>query len=85
MIDNAEDLKEKALANKPELKRKTIDIQIGNEKYDFRIGGIGAKTVKIEKYIKYDDIIEAIENGNDNGLEAIIKEMIEDYEPPEDE
>ena len=41
--------------------------------------------VKIEKYIKYDDIFEAIESGNDNGLEAMIKQIIEDYEEDEEE
>ena len=33
---------------------------------------------------KYDEIFEAIEAGNDNGLEAIIKQLIEDYEEEEE-
>lgn len=80
MIDNAEDLKEKALANKPGLKRQFVNIPIGDEEYGFKISGIGAKSVKLEKYVKYDEIIEAVNDGNNEGLEAIIKQIIEDYE-----
>ena len=85
IIDSAEDLKEKALENKTELKKQHIELTIGDENYGFRIAGIGAKSVKIEKYIKYDDIFEAIEAGNDNGLEAIIKKFIEEYEDEDEE
>lgn len=58
MIDNPEDLKEKALANKPGLRRQ---------------------------YVKYDEIFEALEAGNENGLEAIVKQIIEDYEEESEE
>lgn len=85
MIDNAEDLKEKALENKAGLKKQFINIPIGDEEYGFRISGIGAKSVKLEKYVKYDEIFEAIDAGNDNGLEAIIKQIIEDYEEEDEE
>lgn len=85
MIDNAEDLKEKALENKVGLKKQFINIPIGDEEYGFRISGIGAKSVKLEKYVKYDEIFEAIDAGNDNGLEAIIKQIIEDYEEEDEE
>ena len=78
MIDNAEDLKNKAVENKAALKRQFVNIPIGDEEYGFRISGIGEKSVKIEKFVKYDDIFEAIESGNDNGLEAMIKQIIED-------
>ena len=84
MIDNAEELKNKAVDNKAGLKRQFVNIPIGDEEYGFRISGIGAKSVKIEKFIKYDDIFEAIESGNDNGLEAMIKQIIEDYEEDEE-
>ena len=80
MIDNAQDLATKAQDNKAGLKRKYVNIPIGDEEYGFRISGIGSKSVKLEKFIKYDDIFEAIESGNDNGLEAMIKQIIEDYE-----
>lgn len=80
MIDNADDLKEKAMANKMGLRRKYVNIPIGDEEYGFRLAGIGAKAVKLEKYVKYDAIMEAVENGNDNGLEAMVKTIIEEYE-----
>ena len=85
MIDNADDLRDKANEFKIGLKKQYVNIPIGDEEYGFRISGIGGKSVKIEKFIKYDDIIEAIEAGNDNGLEAMIKQIIEDYEEEDEE
>ena len=85
MIDNVEALKEKALKDKAGLKKQYVNIPIGDEEYGFRISGIGAKSVKLEKYVKYDEIFEAIEAGNDTGLEAIIKQIIEDYEEEDEE
>ena len=85
MIDNAEDLKEKALENKAGLKKQFVNIPIGDEEYGFRISGIGSKSVKLEKYVKYDEIFEALEAGNDTGLESIIKQIIEDYEEEDEE
>ena len=76
MIDNAEDLAKKAQDNKAGLKRQYVNIPIGDEEYGFRISGIGAKSVKLEKFVKYDDIMEAVESGNDFGLEAMIKQII---------
>ncbi|WP_409200906.1 hypothetical protein [Methanobrevibacter sp. DSM 116169] len=85
MINNAEDLKSKAIENKPGLRKEYVNIIVGDEEYGFRLSGIGEKAIKIEKFIKYDDIIDAVENGNDDGLEAIIKKIIEDYEAPAEE
>ena len=85
MIDNAQDLATKAQDNKAGLKRKYVNIPIGDEEYGFKISGIGQKSVKIEKFVKFDDIFEAIESGNDNGLEAMIKQIIEDYEEEDEE
>ena len=85
MIDNADDLRDKANEYKTELKKQFINIPIGDEEYGFKISGIGAKSVKLEKYVKYEDIFEAIEAGNDNGLEAMIKQVIEDYKEEDDE
>jgi len=85
MIDNAESLKEKALENKTELKKQFINIPIGDEEYGFRISGIGAKSIKLEKYVKYDEIFEAIESGNETGLEYIVKKFVEDYEESDEE
>ena len=61
-IDNAEDLKNKAMDNKPALKRKYINIPIGDVEYGFKVSGIGAKAIRLEKYVKYDEIIEAVES-----------------------
>ena len=80
-----EDLKEKALANKPGLRRQYVNIPVGDEEYGFRISGIGAKAIKLEKYVKYDEIFEALEAGNENGLEAMVKQIIEDYEEENEE
>ena len=85
MIDNAEDLKNKAIEYKADLKRQYVNIPIGDEEYGFRISGIGEKKKKIDKFVKYDDIFEAIESGNDNGLEAMIKQVIEDYDKEDEE
>ena len=85
MINNAEDLKNRANEYKTGLKKQYVNIPIGDEEYGFRISGIGAKSVKLEKYVKFDEIMEAIESGNDNGLEALIKTVIEEYEEEEDE
>ena len=84
MMDSVDDLKNKAMANKFGLRKKFVNIPIGQDEYQFRISGIGSKAVKIEKYIKYDEIIEAISQGNDDGLEYMIKMIIEEYEPEED-
>ena len=78
MIDNSDDLRDKANEFKTGLKKQYVNIPIGDEEYGFRISGIGAKSV-------IDDIFEAIESGNDNGLEAMIKQIIEDYEEEEEE
>ena len=85
MIDNADDLRDKANEFKIGLKKQYVNIPIGYEEYGFRMSGIGAKSVKLEKYVKFDDIFEAIESGNDNGLEAMIKQIIEDYEEEDEE
>ena len=85
MIDNADDLRDKANEYKNGLKRQFVNIPIGDEEYGFRISGIGAKSVKLEKFVKFEDIFEAIESGNDNGLEAMIKQIIEDYEEEDGE
>jgi len=85
MIDNADDLRDKANEFKIGLKKQYVTLPIGDGEYDFKISGIGSKSVKLEKFVKFDDIFEAIESGNDNGLEAMIKQIIEDYEEDEEE
>jgi len=79
MYDNVDDFKKKALDNKNDLKRESIDILIGDEEQSFRIAGIGEKAIRLEKFIKYDDIMDAIEDGKDDGLEALIMKFVEDF------
>ncbi|WP_297981205.1 hypothetical protein [uncultured Methanobrevibacter sp.] len=79
MFDNADDFKKKALDNKDELKREYINIPIGDDEQGFRISGIGEKAIKIEKYVKYDDMVEAVESGKEAGLEAVIMKFVEEY------
>jgi hypothetical protein len=85
MFDNAEDLKNKAIDNKPGLRKQYVNMIFGDGEYDFRISGIGEKAVKIEKFIKYDDIIDAVNNGAENGLEAELIRIIEEYEADDEE
>jgi hypothetical protein len=85
MIDNSEDLKNKALDNKVGIRKEYVNIIVGDEEQSFKIAGIGQKAVKLEKYIIFDDIMEAVDSGHEDGLEAIIKKIIEDYEPPAEE
>ena len=84
MIDNVEELKNKAVDYKQEIKREGLSIIIGDSEENFRISGIGEKAVKIEKFIKYADMIEALELGRDDSIEIAIKKVIEDFEPSED-
>ncbi|BBL61321.1 hypothetical protein MARBORIA2_04350 [Methanobrevibacter arboriphilus] len=84
MIDNVEELKNKAVDYKQEIKREGLSIVIGDSEENFRISGIGEKAVKIEKFIKYEDMIEALELGRDDSIEIAIKKVIEDFEPSED-
>lgn len=85
MIDNVEELKNKAVDHKQEIKREGLNITIGDSEENFRISGIGEKTVKIEKFIKYEDMIEAAGLGRDESLEVSIKKVIEEFEPSDDE
>ena len=85
MSDNFEDLKNKAVENKQEIKREGLTILIGDAEEDFRISGIGEKAIKIEKFIKYEDIMEAAELGRDDSLGVAIKKVIEEFEPSDEE
>ena len=85
MIDNFEELKNKAVDNKQEIKKEGLTVVIGDGEEQFRISGIGEKAVKIEKYIKYEEMIEAFEQGKEDSLEISIKKLIEGFEPSDEE
>jgi len=84
MIDNLDELIAKATDNKQEIKREGLKLKIGDSEEDFRISGIGEKAVKIEKFIKYEDIIEAVELGKGDGLETAILKVIDEFDPSGD-
>ena len=85
MINNVDELREKAMENKPELKRERIKIPIGDDEYEFNIAGVGEKSIILRKFVKYDDIMDAIEAVNDTGLEKIVLDFIDEFETKEDE
>lgn len=80
MLD-IEELKEKAIDNKPALRKKYVTLNVGENEYDFRLAGIGGKAIKLDAYIKYDSIIEALETDNTDSVEAQLMKIIEEYEP----
>lgn len=80
VLDSSSELKERALANKSNLKNQYVNIFIGKKEYGFRIAGIGAKSVKIEIFIGYDDIVKELSSGNDISLEYILFELMMENE-----
>jgi len=84
MIDNHEDLKNKAVEHKQDIKKEGLTILIGDDEETFRISGIGEKAVKIEKFVRYEEMTEANEEGRDDSLAVAIKKVIEEYEPSEE-
>ena len=76
ILKSEEQLRESALANKSTLKRQYIDAFIGENDYEFKISGIGNKSVKVELYIGYDEIADELSMGNDVTLEFILYELL---------
>ncbi len=70
------ELRERALINKANLKSKYVNILIGSKEYGFRLSGIGNKSVKIELFVGYDDIVKELTSGNNNSLEFILMELL---------
>lgn len=79
MINDVEELINKAVDNKQDIKKEKLDIPIGDDEQNFRISGIGQKAIKIEKYVKYDDIWQAVEEGKE-GLEKILFDIVNEFE-----
>ncbi|KZX16845.1 hypothetical protein [Methanobrevibacter curvatus] len=77
------ELRELSLEHKDDLKREKIELLIGDDVQDFRISGIGGKSIKIEKYIRYEDIVDATEDGRE-GLESVVRELVENYNKSSD-
>ena len=76
VIGTTNELRELALAKKTKLKNEFVDLYLGRKFYEFRIAGIGFKSVKIEMYMGYDDIINEVSSNNPRRLELILMELI---------
>ena len=74
----ADEFRNVALLNKPDLRKKTVIIPISDNNYQFKISGIGQKAIKLEKYFYYSEIIDAVQEGIDDGLEFLIEQIIID-------
>ncbi len=83
MFDNVDDFRRKAVDNKAALKRQSIDVFIGDKEQKFRISGIGEKAIKIEAYIKYDDMMETVNSEIEDSLDEILMKVVEDFEAEE--
>lgn len=70
------ELRERALANKANLKSKYITMVIGSKGYEFRISGIGYKSIKLTTFVGYEDIVKELTSGNYNTLEFILMELL---------
>lgn len=80
MFDSVDDFRKKAVDNKAALKRQSVEVFIGDKEQKFRISGIGEKAIKIEAYIKYDDIMETVKSEIEDSLDATLMKIVEDYE-----
>ncbi|WP_292888753.1 hypothetical protein [Methanobrevibacter sp. UBA212] len=76
VLEDYNELRERALANKLNLKKYYINVFIGKKEYGFKIAGIGNKSVKIELYVGYDEIVKELSSGNDISLEFILLEIM---------
>ena len=75
-LDSSTELRERAFANKHALKTMFIDVVVGTGEYEFRIAGIGGKSVKLELYVGYEDMAKVLNSGNTLNLEFILKEIL---------
>ena len=49
---------------------------IGSKTYEFKISGIGYKSIKIELFMGYGDIVKQINSNNNSCLEFILMELL---------
>ena len=61
------------MKNKEDLKYKKIKFQKGDDTYEAIWKGFGAKALKLEIFVKYDDLLE---NKDDKALEKEIWERL---------
>lgn len=79
-LESSSELRLRASANKQSLKRMYINACVGTKKYEFRIAGIGGKSIKLELYVGFDSIAQELNNGNYINLEFILKEILVENE-----
>ena len=73
-----EEFRNVAAVNKSKLRNKSVIIPIADNKYQFKISGIGPQAVKLENYFSYSEIINQVQEGNNEGLEYLIEQIIID-------
>lgn len=78
MSYNGEEIKNLALLNKRNLRNKFFKVPSNGEEYKFKISGIGASFIKIEKFFYYKDITKKVLDGNTHCLEYSIGKIISD-------
>lgn len=66
-----------AFKNKPHLKGKPLWVDFDEDEYRFVIKGIGPKAVKLELYVRYEDIIDNPDGVMESKLDEMIKTIFE--------
>lgn len=75
-LNSSQELKLRATANKQSLRRMAVEAFVGTKQYEFRIAGIGGRSIKLDIYVGYDDIASELNLGNEINLEFILKEIL---------
>lgn len=75
---NANEFRNVAMANKSKLRNKTVIIPIGENKYQFKISGVGQMAIKMESYFNYSHIVSNVQRGVDDGLEYLLEQIVID-------
>ncbi|WP_407376485.1 hypothetical protein [Methanobrevibacter sp.] len=78
MVYKEEEFRNVAVANRKSLIKSSVIIPIGQNKYKFKISGIGQKAIQLEKFFYYSEIINSVQKGIDDGLEYLIEQIIID-------
>ena len=73
MSNQIDELKNSARHNRKHLIGSTIISNIDNSNYSLRIGGVGAKTIRLELFLSYEDILNY---HNHKHLENVIYDKI---------
>ncbi len=66
------ELKNTALRNKKHIKYKTILATIDDKNISFKVMGVGQKSIRLDVYFRYEDILE----NSDGSIESMLLQMI---------